>query len=247
MNQIICWNCKHSVLHSPHCAICGAPIPPPKPSIWAQLPTGARVVVVIVAVGLMATCVKIMNQGDRPATSDTSKESVTPSKPSPPAQPPPALTPEQRAEYTRNRLAAAKYALADGYKPSGKDRGWGRVRDARQALEEIRQQDKEYGEAQKLLGEVKRREKEIEKWAKVTARELFAETVEKNYLEKGMDVSLTLSGPDKTTIKFKYVLMSRPLVYQLTNDSEFMGNLRKAGFKKVIFTDGYFHSWTNDI
>lgn len=144
-------------------------------------------------------------------------------------------------------LANAKKALADGYVPSGKNKAWGRVKDARESLQLINYTDKEYAEAQKLLREVERREAEIEEWSKTAARKLVAEQMERNYLEKNMDVTVTVSGPNNTTIKLKYVLISRPLVYQLTNDSEFMGNLRSAGFKKVIFTDGYFNTWTQDL
>ena len=39
-----------------------------------------------------------------------------------------------------------------------------------------------------------------------------------------------------------YVLMSQPLVYKLTNESDFLSNLREGGFRKVIFTDGYDNS-----
>jgi hypothetical protein len=38
--------------------------------------------------------------------------------------------------------------------------------------------------------------------------------------------------------------MSRPMVYQLINDELVMGKFREFGFKKAIFTDGYFNTWT---
>ncbi len=179
--------------------------------------------------------------------------SSPPAASTPPATPTPAtppLTAEQRAEKAALDLAEAKLALADGYKPSGKDRAWGRVKDAREYLVRVLnntdQSTKENKEAQKLLKEIERREAEIEKWAKLTARELFAQTAERNYLEKGMDVSLTLSGPDKTTIKFKYVLMSRPLVHQLTH-SRFALVIYSARHVDSATRPFRFRAWLSNI
>ncbi len=78
-------------------------------------------------------------------------------------------------------------------------------------------------------------------------REQMADRMETNLLSQGMDVRIKLSGPGKTVMKMTYVLMSRPLVYKLTNESDFLDNLKKAGFKKVIFHDGYNYSWTYDL
>jgi hypothetical protein len=46
------------------------------------------------------------------------------------------------------------------------------------------------------------------------------------------------------------VLVNRPLVCQITYQSEFLENAWKAGFKKVIFRIGYRYgsnSWTYDV
>jgi hypothetical protein len=163
--------------------------------------------------------------------------------------PKPSGSTADRANESATSLSEAKKALLDGYKPS-KDpmkTNWGRVRVARENLEAIQVSDKEYAEAQRLLHEVQRRETEIERTSKIAARILLAAQAERNYLDKGMDVSLTLSGPEKKIIKFKYVLMSRPMVHQLTNDEGFMSTLRGAGFKSIIFTDGYFNTWTQEL
>jgi hypothetical protein len=184
-------------------------------------------------------------------------EATTNTSSTAPAKSPAASTnsPADKSQVSAaTHIAEAKKALADGYKPSGKDRSWGRVKDAREHLEEIHQGDKEYAEAQRLLKEVKRREDEIEKWAKATAEKLladqrksFADQLETNYLDKGMDVTVSVSGPNNTTIKMKYVLMSRPMVHKLINDSGVISTFRSQGFKKAIFTDGYNDTWTYDI
>lgn len=81
----------------------------------------------------------------------------------------------------------------------------------------------------------------------VGRRHLFVEELEREYLGKGFDVHLTATGPYKTIFNFKYVLVSRPLVYQLTNSNTFMGSLRSRGFKKAVFTDGYSGGWTMEV
>jgi len=151
-------------------------------------------------------------------------------------------------------LAAAKEALADGYRPTGADPCWGRVADAREHLLQIGPSDSGYLEARTLLQEVGRREVQIEKWATETASKLltdqrvtYAQTLEKEYLKQGMDIYITVSGADNTTIRLKYVLMSRPIVYQLTSDEDAMNALRQQGFKKLILTDGYDSTWTYDL
>jgi hypothetical protein len=93
----------------------------------------------------------------------------------------------------------------------------------------------------------KEQQKEAVKLAKVfmkSGRENIANELEKRYLSNGMDVRITLSGPEKTIMRMEYVLMSRPLIYKITNETDFLQNLKTLGFKKVIFTDGYYHSWT---
>jgi hypothetical protein len=81
----------------------------------------------------------------------------------------------------------------------------------------------------------------------VAGREKYVDDLERVYLKKGIDVHLSATGPSKTVFTFKYVLVSRPLVYQLTNSKDFMTSLSTQGFKKAIFTDGYNSTWTVDV
>lgn len=150
-------------------------------------------------------------------------------------------------------LEKAKKALSDGYKPH-KDimkKSWGNVSLAKEHLLAIKQTDREYDEAQKLLKVVREREKEIDQASKLIAaqvaikmRENFARDYENNLLSQGMDVEVSLSGAEKKNINIKYVLMSRPLVYKLVNEGQFLENLKMMGFSKVVLDDGYGKSWT---
>jgi hypothetical protein len=40
------------------------------------------------------------------------------------------------------------------------------------------------------------------------------------------------------TLEMVYILVNRPLVYQITNESKFLENAWNAGFKRVIFRSG---------
>lgn len=64
---------------------------------------------------------------------------------------------------SRQHLALAKKALADGYKPKGKNPSWGNLPEARAHLEKITPSDKEYAQARRLLQEVARREEASER------------------------------------------------------------------------------------
>ena len=224
---------------------------------WGKLPGAAKAAVAIVGflvvVGfllLIEQAVKQANtrKGEKIITLDASKENIE-SKSSTPSPPPvdPKEVAERKAKYSAECLKNAKAAMADGYAPKGKSPSWGKVKDARNYLEQIQSDAKEYPEAKKLLIEVERREAAIDAWAKSVAREYYSNELEKKYLSQGMDVKVSVSGKDNTVLKLSYVLMSRPMVYQLTNDSNVISTLRDLGFKKAIFTDGYYNTWTQDL
>lgn len=153
-------------------------------------------------------------------------------------------------------LEAARKALLENYVPN-KDpmkTQWGNVAEARKQLDAIKADSKEFTESRKLTSEVERREKEIEKVSRVVAnklmvkqREEISKTLETEYLKKGMDVHIRLSGTNKTVMRLEYILMSRPLVYKIANETDFLESMEKIGFKKVIFSDGYNYSWSYNL
>ncbi len=81
----------------------------------------------------------------------------------------------------------------------------------------------------------------------IAARQEFAEQYERRLLNGGLDVYITLEGPEKTTMRIKYVLWSRPLVYKFINDEIIAKRFRELGFKKLIFDTGFGERWTWDI
>lgn len=80
-------------------------------------------------------------------------------------------------------------------------------------------------------------------------RKRFADTLDTTFLQAGRDATFKVSGPKNTVLEMVYILINRPAVYQIVNDSKFLQNAWNAGFKKVIFRSGYGYgssAWTYD-
>jgi hypothetical protein len=75
----------------------------------------------------------------------------------------------------------------------------------------------------------------------------YGEQLEEEYLKGGLDVFVRVTGPRLTTIRLTYVLMSRPMAYQLTHNGAFMSLLRAKGFRQLILTDGCGATWDYDL
>ncbi|QWG13648.1 hypothetical protein KMZ29_02610 [Bradyrhizobium sediminis] len=81
-------------------------------------------------------------------------------------------------------------------------------------------------------------------------RKRFADTLDTGFLKAGRDASFKVSGAKNTTLEMVYILINRPFVYQITNESKFLENAWNMGFKKVIFRSGYGYgsnAWTYDV
>ena len=79
------------------------------------------------------------------------------------------------------------------------------------------------------------------------ARVEYATTFEHGLLKDGIDATIRTEGAKADLLVIKYILVNRPLVYQMVNDQKQMASWAALGFKKVRFTDGYDSSWTQTI
>ena len=164
---------------------------------------------------------------------------------------------------TDQHLSGAKRALETDYQPN-KDpmkTKWGHIAEAEDHLKAIKYYDNEQqkADADKLMKEIERRKREIEKVAKLVAKKIMVQQredigkkMDKVFLDQGMDVEVILEGNEKDILTLKYVLWSRPLVYKFTNggdmsDGSFLSNLKKAGFKRVNFNNKYDYSVYYDL
>lgn len=131
------------------------------------------------------------------------------------------------------------------------------VDQTRSALETIKADSPQYSEARRLLTSFTRHEETGKKALQaaivkgveenVDGRKEFARTMESSFLKNGLDVTLTTTGAKDTILNFRYVLVSRPFLYKLANETEFLKNCKRVGFTKVNFTNGYDASASYDL
>jgi hypothetical protein len=78
-------------------------------------------------------------------------------------------------------------------------------------------------------------------------RLIFAKEYERGLLQAGMDATVRAEGKNADTLTITFVLVNRPLVYNMINDSATMSEWSSMGFKKVRFSDGYESSWSHSL
>ena len=90
--------------------------------------------------------------------------------------------------------------------------------------------------------EAKKREAEL-----LAARKKFAKDYEYSLLDEGIEATVTVHGSKATTLKVRWILVSKVIVHEYNKNPEFFQSLRDLGFKKFILTDGYDFSWVWDL
>jgi hypothetical protein len=125
--------------------------------------------------------------------------------------------------------------------------------DVKTHLSSIKPTQPQYQKAQALLSTMAEEDKKgaaadaaFQATAKIEARKDFAENLEKVFIEKRMNTDVTASGPKNTILKIKWVLASKVTANDLSK-SGVVERAEKAGFKKLVFTDGYNSQWTWDL
>ncbi len=74
---------------------------------------------------------------------------------------------------------------------------------------------------------------------------MYAKTFENSMLDRGLNVDVNVIGPQHTTLRVKWILVSKVDAYQITtHDQALLNNLHTMGFKKFVIWDGYDNSWT---
>ena len=84
---------------------------------------------------------------------------------------------------------------------------------------------------------------------RIAQRQAWAKTADTAFLDKGMNVAVTLSGLNKDQATLKWALMSRAAAYKLADGgsmepASLLGGMQQIGFKKVIFTGILDESWS---
>jgi len=81
----------------------------------------------------------------------------------------------------------------------------------------------------------------------IKIRKEIAAGLERQYLDNGADVYVTTSGSNHTTLRIKWVLMSRPEVYDTINRTREMDTFKALGFKEIVFSNGFGDAWTHRL
>ena len=75
-------------------------------------------------------------------------------------------------------------------------------------------------------------------------RDQMAKSVENSMLDEGYNIDVTAEGSNHTTLRLKWIFVSKVFAHQLSQRTEIFENARKVGFKKIIATDGYDETWS---
>src|SRR3712207_5169685 len=156
----ICHNCgRPSPSVNTFCASCGAPLSSRSSGKGWKLFFGAFALLVglLWAAAIFTRPGPVTGASQSQALLGSASNSAGTQVAQPAPQPPPTLTSAQH-------LAEARRALADGYKPGNDPQKakWGEVATAKWHLRAIAPATLEYPEAQELLKEVARRERQVE-------------------------------------------------------------------------------------
>ncbi|QTL05927.1 zinc ribbon domain-containing protein [Aquabacter sp. L1I39] len=77
-------------------------------------------------------------------------------------------------------------------------------------------------------------------------RRAFAKTTQDNFVQNGLDLAVTTSGPNQTTIAIKFSFPAKTAV-ELIVGGPFPRQCRTRGFTTILFTDTSGASWSYDI
>lgn len=77
-------------------------------------------------------------------------------------------------------------------------------------------------------------------------RRAFAKTTQDNFVQNGLDLAVTTSGPNQTIIAIKFSFPAKTAV-ELIVGGPFPRQCRTRGFTTILFTDSTGASWSYDI
>lgn len=77
-------------------------------------------------------------------------------------------------------------------------------------------------------------------------RRAFAKTTQDNFVQNGLDLAVTTSGPNQTTIAIKFSFPAKTAV-ELIVGGPFPRQCRARGFTTILFTDTSGANWSYDI
>lgn len=113
---------------------------------------------------------------------------------------------------------------------------------AKQADIEGKKRDAEAAKKRKALDAVVQRGP-----GAIAARKSHAEQMEDRFLTAGFDMHVYAEGDAATTLRLRYVLMSRPVIYKLVNETKLREDARRLGFRRIVFASGHDTPYVYDL
>ena len=98
-------------------------------------------------------------------------------------------------------------------------------------------------EISRAQAESERKNALLQAQAKRMLRDQMAKEIENKMLSEGYDVDVVAIGNEHTVLHLKWVLASKSLVYQMSQQTEFFENAKTVGFKRIEITDGFDQAW----
>jgi hypothetical protein len=127
-----------------------------------------------------------------------------------------AAIPKNSALYSQGKATQQQFEVAAHRKEE---------QNARKRVEDARKQAKDEAQAKRIL------------------RDAMAKTLENKMLDEGYNVDVNAIGADHTTLRIKWILVSKAMAHNLSKQGDFFDNARKVGFRRVEITDGYEQTW----
>ncbi len=71
----------------------------------------------------------------------------------------------------------------------------------------------------------------------------YAATIQSNFYDNGLNITVRTSGPDATVLRLTFVLFDEVFIHNFEKGPTF-DEAKKLGFRKAILYDGYTKNWT---
>lgn len=121
-------------------------------------------------------------------------------------------------------------------------------------LKKITPKDSQFSKAKRAAARLERCRKKAKKAFTKSVKEVMAmqrrnhaTNLEETLLELRMNAEVSTRGKWDQTLRIKWALMTRVTVRDFTGNDDLVGTWTKVGFTKVIFTDGFYESWTVEL
>ncbi len=121
-------------------------------------------------------------------------------------------------------------------------------------LKNVTRDDAQYSKAKRAAARLERCRKQAKreftkglKDVMAMQRRNHATALEQRLLDIRMNAEVSTRGKWDQTLRIKWALMTRVIVRDFTKNEDFVSTWTRVGFTKVVFTDGFYESWSVEL